>query len=307
MAKPPTFQLGLKYAHEARVNWERRVNPRALQLAKLLSRTCGSWLPPLLLSRSLPGIPGPVHLDDAMLRSDAPEHVRHYLEDALSAIANIEESLRAVGRDWDDVASCLDLPSGYGRVTRHLVARLGAGRVTACDLDHDAVRFCAAAFGVTPLASHERPASIVFPNTYDLIFVGSLITHLPVADVFHLLAALVGALRPNGLLIFTTQGESCLEHLDWYGADFARIEHEYRRHLAEQGHHFSPYARSARYGVALHARRFIEAEIRARHGGHLELVRFSERGWDRHQDVWTYKSPSKVLREEGVRAAPSPS
>ena len=224
-----------------------------------------------------------------MLRSAAPEHLRHYVEDALSAIENIEGSLSAVGRSWDGVTSCLDLPSGYGRVTRHLVARIDPQRVTACDVDRAAVNFCAAAFGVKPLMSQRRPASIRFPDRYDLIFVGSLVTHLPVDDVFELLDALVGALRPNGLLVFTTQGESCLEHLDWYGADFARIEHEYRRHMAERDHQFSPYARSARYGVALHARSFIEAEMRVRHGGHLDLVRFSERGWDRHQDVWSYR------------------
>ncbi|MCI0464995.1 MAG: class I SAM-dependent methyltransferase, partial [Gemmataceae bacterium] len=41
-----------------------------------------------------------------------------------------------------DVQACLDLPSGYGRVTRLLAATIPAPRITAADVDREAVRFC---------------------------------------------------------------------------------------------------------------------------------------------------------------------
>src|SRR5262245_53000610 len=112
------------------------------RLLKGVHRVVGPVLPPRLLAFSHPGIPGRVHVDDQMLRSDAPADLAHYLSDALSAIENMEASLAAAGRTWRDVGSCLDLPSGYGRVTRHLVQRIEARRITACDIDAQAVRFC---------------------------------------------------------------------------------------------------------------------------------------------------------------------
>jgi SAM-dependent methyltransferase len=139
--------------------------------------------------------------------------------------------------------------------------------------------------GVTP-----RPALIAFPQNYDLIFVGSLITHLPIDAVSELLDALARVLQPGGLLIFSTQGETCLEHLDWYGNDFARAERWFRTHLDQDGHCFMSYRGQRGYGVALHVRDFIERHMRERHP-FLRLLRFSERGWDRHQDVWSYQRP----------------
>ncbi len=146
---------------------------------KAFNRSLGAILPPRLLSRSIPGIPGRVHVDDLMLTSEAPRHLRHYVEDAQSGMQNIEESLAAVGRRWDDVAACLDFASGYGRLTRFLAARLTPRRVTVADVDRAAVRFCRAEFGVAGFLSATDPYRITIPGTYDLIFVGSLLTHLP--------------------------------------------------------------------------------------------------------------------------------
>jgi SAM-dependent methyltransferase len=130
-----------------------------------------------------------------MLRSDAPEHVRHYLDDARSAMSNLEESLAAAGRSFDDVEACLDFAAGYGRVTRHLVLRLGPERVTVCDVDPRALRFCVREFGVAAQRSPADVRRLALHGTYDLIFVGSLLTHLRPADGMEVLARLDAALR----------------------------------------------------------------------------------------------------------------
>jgi len=65
-----------------------------------------------------------------------------------------------------------------------------------------------------------------------------------------LLDALVGVLRPGGLLVFTTQGESCLAHLDWYGLEFVAAAAEFRRALAQDGVGFVPYRHQRAYGPA---------------------------------------------------------
>jgi SAM-dependent methyltransferase len=185
-------------------------------------RTVGRLLPPTTFSRRLPGVPGRVHFDDQMLRSDAPEHIRHYLTDAGSALENIEASLNMAGRAIDDVRRCLDLPSGYGRLTRHLVARLGARRVTVSDVDPQAVRFCGAEFGVSGFVAPSNPERLRVPGSFDVIFVGSLLTHLPIAKGLTLMSRLVDGLEPGGQLIFSTQGTSCLSHLEWSFERLAR-------------------------------------------------------------------------------------
>jgi SAM-dependent methyltransferase len=225
-----------------------------------------------------------------MLQSDHPDHLKHYIDDSRSGIANIEESLAAAGRSFADVESCLDFASGYGRITRLLVAHLSPDRVTAYDIDRNAVRFCASEFGVRPLYPYRgrRPLP---SRTYDLIFVGSLFTHLPWSTNLVHLDFLVDSLRQHGILVFSTQGESCLSHLDWYGPEFAAAEHTYRREVAATGIYFLPYARarSRDYGITIHARAFVEVSMRERFARELTLVRFAERGWDKHQDVWSYQ------------------
>jgi SAM-dependent methyltransferase len=131
-------------------------------MMKVANRTVGSILPPRVLSRRYDRIPGRVHADDQMLKSELPQHLAHYVTDAHSAIENVTQSLATVGRSWSDVAALLDLPCGYGRVTRLLVQQMPAARITACDVDRRAVRFCVAEFHATPritLASvREEPA-----------------------------------------------------------------------------------------------------------------------------------------------------
>jgi SAM-dependent methyltransferase len=216
-----------------------------------VNQTVGRWLPAGALSRTVPGIPGPVHVDDQMYRSDAPEHVRHYVEDARSAVENIEQSLGAVGRSFDDVRSCLDFACGYGRVTRWLVRALGPERVIAADLDRQAIRFCSHAFGTSTVRSPCDPARVAIRDSYDVVFVGSLLTHLPVSGCAAALRALRGIVRPDGLLIFSTQGESCLAHLDWYGPEFVAAADEFRTGVRRDGAAFVPYRGRRDYGITI--------------------------------------------------------
>lgn len=259
------------------------------RVLRAVHRTVGTVLPVTLLAKRYPGVPGRIHVDDQMLGSDAEDRVRHYVADAQSAMANLDAALRAAGRRWDDVDSCLDLPSGYGRVTRWLAGRLGPSAVTAADADPLAVRFCAAEFGVRPLVVPRNVCGLHLPETYDLVFTGSLLTHLPPDDGWRLLDALVAALAPKGVLVFSTQGESCLRHLDLYGPSFARAAAAYRRSVATDGVAYRNYPGLRGYGITIHAARGLKTGLASRYGGVAALVRFAERGWDEHQDVWAVR------------------
>lgn len=117
---------------------------------------------------------------------------------------------------------------------------------------------------------------------------GSLLTHLPREECLAVLGILYSVLRLHGLLIFSTQGESCLDHLDWYGPRFAAAEPAFRAGVARDGTYFLPYRRGARYGITVHAADALKRDVSRHFGDGAVLVRFATRGWDRHQDVWSY-------------------
>ena len=266
------------------------MNPHVRKALCGVNRTVGPLLPVGLLARSIAGIPGRVHVDDQMYRSDASEHVRHYVEDADSAMDNIQDSLVAAGRIWSDVKLCLDFGCGYGRVTRWLADKLSPERVTAADVDPQAARFCAHEFGVRPLVIGRNPTRLRFGEQYDLVFIGSVLTHLPLPTCADMLDAIAVALRPRGMIVFSTQGESCLAHLDWYGEEFVSATAIFRASCDSAGAAFVPYRGTPSYGITIMTRPYVERLVARRFGEALRLIRFAERGWDQHQDVWSYVS-----------------
>lgn len=244
-----------------------------------------------LFSRRYPGVVGRVHLHDTMLQNDSPEEIAHYISVGASAMENIEASLRQAGRSWADVRSCLDMASGYGRVLRLLQTKINPRAITACDIEEEAVRFLAAEFGVTAIVSQKDFRQIRFPGTYDLIWVGSLFTHLEPAIGIDLLDMLTGLLNPGGLLIFSTQGERCLELLSFYGWMFTPQEGMFREKMAGEGIAYAPYfpRRDPDYGITLYREDRLRALMQEKLGAKLKFVRFAEKGWDNHQDVWAFQ------------------
>src|SRR5258708_6291328 len=72
----------------------------------------------------------------------------------------------------------LDLPCGHGRVLRWLRAHYDYAKITASDLDRDGVDFCARQFRALPVYSKPDLKQLQFTAQFDLIWVGSLVTHL---------------------------------------------------------------------------------------------------------------------------------
>ncbi len=102
----------------------------------------------------------------------------------------------------------LDLPCGHGRVLRWLKAHYPYAQVTACDLDRDGVDFCARQFGATPVYSDPDLGALPFSAQFDLIWVGSLVTHLDEARWRRTLDCLVRWTKECGVIVFSTQGRT---------------------------------------------------------------------------------------------------
>jgi SAM-dependent methyltransferase len=249
---------------------------------------------------SCPEVPGRIHCNDEMLASFSDEHIREYMMAGFSALSNIEDSLTEVGRSFSDIKSCLDIPCGYGRVLRWLCIRMDASRITACDLNKEGVDFCEREFRTNPLYSDQNVRDIVLPDKYDLIWVGSLLTHLDAESGPALLHLLTEALSPSGTIVFTTHGESCLQspgiRFFYLGMPIAKgrealadLEARLVQQFAFERFCYAPYEHAGNYGVTIHHRSYVEELMEKHFSRQLRQIRFRERGWDELQDVWTYQ------------------
>lgn len=158
--------------------------------------------------------------NDHMFNSD-PNPV-HYHVLGWGALDCIRVALLAA--QTASVNNILDLPSGHGRVTRFLTAEYPEARVTACDIDRDGVDYCAETFGARPVYSAERPEDIDLDDTFDLIWCGSLLTHMdrPRWDGF--LDLFESALEERGVLLFSTHGRCIARRLR--DPEYANVYHD---------------------------------------------------------------------------------
>ena len=210
----------------------------------------------------------------------------HYFRVGMSAIRCID---RALGKcpSPPDVRNILDLPSGYGRVLRFLVQRFPKAQITASELDKAAVDFCVETFGAKGSYSSTNLKTYSLENRFDLIWCGSLITHLnhnAIADVlefFHRHTA------PGGMVVFTTHGTKAAERMKANPFGYAIPPQEAPQLFSgfeKTGYSYVEYAwEGAGYGVSLTSKEFIEAEIAK--FDDWSPVYFGDHEWDGAQDV----------------------
>jgi SAM-dependent methyltransferase len=227
----------------------------------------------------------------------------HYYRVGLSAIRCIDEALK--GRDLQDVRTILDLPCGGGRVLRFLVQRFPDAEITACELASGAVEFCARTFGARPAFSSLNLDEVSLGKKFDLIWCGSLVTHLNESGITALLTLFRDHLSKNGIMIFTTHGDFVARRLPTrdfdYGLEVEQIE-SISRDYPKTGYGFEDYPGEKNYGVSLTSPEWIRARVRELGG--LREVFFKQRGWDDHQDVFGYVRVTtyRIARELGADA-----
>ena len=121
---------------------------------------------------------------------------------------SIENIVEAGGKSFGTVRSFLDFACGYGRVTRYLIEEIQPGRIWVSDIYTGAVDFQVKQFGVNGFYSETEPARLAFPGKFEVIYVGSLFSHLPATRFREWLSTLYSVLDEDGILIFSTHGDS---------------------------------------------------------------------------------------------------
>ena len=213
----------------------------------------------------------------------------HYFDCGRSALACIQKALATASIPPKRIKRILDLPCGHGRVLRYLKAAFPEVEIAACDLLRDGVDFCSSTFGATALYSSDEPEAIPLePGSFDLIWVGSLFTHLDAPLWSRFLAVLRNALTPGGLLVFSTHGRDTYQrvlggvwdnHLSYRRRTMLLYRYErtgfgYARYLGSEGY----------YGLSLSHPAWVTRQLTSLGG--LRLVTLSETSWDDSHDVF---------------------
>jgi SAM-dependent methyltransferase len=247
-----------------------------------------------------PGVFGRIHPADLMLDGRAPETLAVYTRTGAGGYALIEQALAEVSKRPSDVERFLDFGCGYGRVLRVVVRQIPPARVSAFDVDAAASRFCATEFGVRQLA-FGRPwdwRGVAFER-YDLIWAGSVLTHLAEPPARQVLSLLCSILLPGGLLVATTLGEAALQQIPagYFGPRLQRQEAGIRGAYARNGYAFVPlepdelaalpfeFERPEEFGWTWLSERFLGELVAAASDGALRMLRFQRAGWEQVQDV----------------------
>jgi SAM-dependent methyltransferase len=204
----------------------------------------------------------------------------HYFEVAESGLRCIRLAMTAAGKEG--ATRILDLPCGHGRILRMLKAAFPEAELTACDIDRDAVDFCAATFGAMPVYSVENPDELQFGESFDLIWCGSLLTHLDRGWWEGFLALFERALAPGGVLVFTTHGRHVANRLRKrnlkHGLGLTEETTESLLSAYERNDFgFTEYAAQTGYGISLASPAWICGLLAKRPS--LRLVTFTERGF----------------------------
>jgi SAM-dependent methyltransferase len=197
------------------------------------------------------------------------------------------------------LATISDYGSGYGRVARFLRAAFPSARLEVTDHDMKGPKWCVENLGCFEMVLPIKQAY------YDLMWLGSVFTHLPTQNSIDLLATLVAALRPLGVLIFTTGGRLGADNIR--GHLERRSDHRYSGYSLEdsairkiledfnsQGYGYADYPGQVGYGGALVKPEWIQREM-AKYP--VVQLGFQEMAWDTHQDVYAF------MRVEGAMVA----
>jgi SAM-dependent methyltransferase len=221
-----------------------------------------------------------MHPRDGMLN----DNITHYLSCGRDALLNI--ALAQASAKVGVPTRILDFACGFGRVARHLRAAYPDAEITFSDAMPDASAFCAESFRGIDRPVSKDLAGYAPGGPFDLIWVGSLFTHLTEAASARLLDRLYGLLAKGGLLVFTSHGRELRRRRalgKWpYNISASQFDDMIAQADAS-GYGFVGYDSDREYGISLAELAWWSRALDRLAGSELVLVR--ERGWDRHQDV----------------------
>lgn len=222
---------------------------------------------------------------------------QHYFDAGSDALRLVTTTLLQNLRE--PPASILDFPSGSGRVTRHFQSFFPSARVVACDLYDYHVDFCVKTLGAEGFLSKENFDEIEFGQRFDVIFSGSLLTHLPEDLFMSALRLMCRSLSEKGIALITLGGR----HAEFVQRNQYKVIEDDRYEVVEADAHktgfgYSDYNdhlmsdywyKQKRYGFSLSRPHWVLKNLEQQYD--IRFLGYIERGFDYKQDVLIVGKP----------------
>ena len=222
---------------------------------------------------------------DEMFDPNDPEYwsMAHYLGTGMEAVRLIKNSLTLINKSSESVKDILDFPCGYGRVLRHLKVGFPNANILGSEIFQTCLDFCSTQFDIDTFLS-DKNFEIRSDRKFDVIWCGSLFTHLSSKRFDKLIHFFESQLKEDGVMIFTVHGR-----FSRYNIDTIRYQLSRPRILQMKigydtvGYGYTNYNNSDSYGLT-----FIKLSWLAKYfnrNSKLQIVGHYERGWDKIQDI----------------------
>jgi len=204
-------------------------------------------------------------------------------------------------------ADILDYGCGHGRVSRWLRHNWPEAKFCFADIRKNEIEFCASEFAGEAFLIDRHFSKVDLPRSFDLIWLGSVFTHMDRDAWRDLLENLRRHLNPNGLICFSFAGRTVFNLLD--SGDYWGIEpaqHDDARRMVENyrrtGFGFLEQSRSdlGIWGRSI-ARMDWVMDFCHQAGGRIRF--FSESAYAERQDVIAISFPKQAAgapRAEGA-------
>ncbi len=151
-------------------------------------------------------------------------------------------------------------------------------KITGCDVDERAIGWCRQyCQRSTSVVNRDLPPSPFDNESFDLVWCGSVFTHLDEERQDRWLAEIRRILKPEGILLASVHGPHCWEPRlpSWTISSLKQTGMMFARFGADAGIHPSWYQ------VAWHTERYI----REHWGAEFEIRGYLERGFNDYQDL----------------------
>jgi SAM-dependent methyltransferase len=207
-----------------------------------------------------------------------------YLYGGRTALKISQQAMLMAGKQT--IGRILDFPCGHGRALRYFRAGYPDAEIFAGDINESGVAFCEKQFGAIPFPAFVDIGKTDLPKNMDIIWCGSLLTHLDEDRSKLLISKFLDALAPEGICLFTTHGRFYPRYVQVETPIMERglwdnIVRDYYR--KGYGYHVYPGFEAQQYGLSLISPGWIFDQLHDRDD--VTVLFHAEKAWHGQHNV----------------------